>query len=123
MNDIAPAPLEKKIKKLQVKETILFAINNIPEVDPPTLEKFLELINATGTFGALSHEQIMTRMLQTLRYVPGSCAQSLLILADLLEIEIPSRRSLLTRPHAPHQLGSTHTGADQVSTRSIHNVH
>jgi hypothetical protein len=78
------------IKKLYVSETVFFAINNIPEVDHTTLEKFLELVNATGTFGVLSHEQILTKMRLTLRYIPNACPRSLDILAELLEIPMAS---------------------------------
>lgn len=76
------------IKKLYVSEMVLFAINSIPEVDQTTLEKFLELVNATGTFGILSHEQILTKMRLTLRYIPNACPRSLQILAELLEISV-----------------------------------
>ena len=78
----------KGIKKLYVSETVLFAVTNIPEVDRTTLEKFLELVNASGTFGALSHEQILTKMRLTLRYIPNACPHSLQILAELLEIPV-----------------------------------
>jgi len=78
--------MERTIKKLELKETVLFAINHIPQVNKATLEKFLELVNATGTFGAMSHEQILKKMALTLKYIPNACPQSLLILADLLEI-------------------------------------
>ena len=74
------------IKKLEIKETVLFAINHIPQVDQATLEKFLDLVNATGTFGAISHEQILAKMALTLKYIPDACPHSLLILADLLEM-------------------------------------
>jgi hypothetical protein len=84
------------IKKLEIKETVLFAINHIPQVDQATLEKFLELVNATGTFGVISHEQILTKMALTLKYVPDACPHSLLILADLLEI--PKQKEQLNLP-------------------------
>jgi hypothetical protein len=84
----ATANPKNSIKKLYVSETVFFAINNIPLVDRTTLEKFLELVNATGTFGALSHEQILTKMRLTLRYVPNVCPRSLQILAELLDIPV-----------------------------------
>ena len=82
-----PTLATNEIKKLYLKETVLFAINSIPQVDRTTLEKFLELVNTTGTFGVISHDQIIAKMRLTLKYVPGACVQSLLILADLLEIQ------------------------------------
>jgi hypothetical protein len=61
---------------------------NIPEVDRTTLEKFLELVNATGTFGTMTQEQLLNKMRLTLRYVPNASRSSLLVLADLLEIPL-----------------------------------
>jgi hypothetical protein len=86
-NKTAPA---HEIKKLQLEETVLFAINNIPQVDPQTLKQFLDLVNAGGTFGTISHEQILRKMHQVLKYIPDACMQSLLIIVDLLEIEPPN---------------------------------
>ena len=70
-----------EIKKLKLEEVVLFAINNIPQVDPTTLKQFLELTNAGGTFGTISHQQILKKMRQVLKYVPGACVSSLVILA------------------------------------------
>lgn len=93
---------QNSIKKLYVSETVYFAINNIPLVDRTTLEKFLELVNATGTFGALSHEQILTKMRLTLRYVPNVCPRSLQILAELLDIPVdPATGNQLKSSAAP----------------------
>ncbi len=88
------AMLSHEIKKIQVKEIVLFAINNIPEADSNTLKQFLELINAGGTFGSISHAQIIKKMHMVLRYIPQACVHSLLILTDLLEIELPSQQLL-----------------------------
>lgn len=75
------------IKKLYLEEMVLFAVNNIPQVDPATLEHFLELVNVDGNFGTISHEQILRKMRQVLKYIPDACGQSFLILMDLLEIK------------------------------------
>lgn len=83
--------LTNEIKKLHLEGVVLFAINNIPEADSATLKQFLELANADGAFGSISHEQILRKMNQVLRYIPGACMQSLLILVDLLEIEASDR--------------------------------
>ncbi len=88
MSNEAAAPAGQ-IKKLYIRDTVLFAIQHIPTIDQPTLEKFLELVNTTGTFGGMTHDQVLLKMHQTLKYVPNSCAKSLLILADLLEIDLP----------------------------------
>ena len=47
----------------------------------------MELVNANGNFGTISHEQILRKMDQVLKYIPNACGQSLLILMDLLEIK------------------------------------
>lgn len=87
MNSIVTSDA-KQIKKLQVKEAVSFAIENIPEADRATLEKFLAIVNTTGTFGSISHEQIRGKMRFTLKYIPDACPRSLLIVAELLEIPI-----------------------------------
>ena len=87
MSDVKALP-GREIKKLYVTETVLFAINHIPTVDQPTLKRFLELINATGTFGLMSEEQVLHKMRLTLKYIPNACPHSLLVVADLLEIPI-----------------------------------
>jgi len=76
-----------EIKKIKLKEVVLFALNNIPQADAATLKQFLELANAGGTFGTISHGQILKKMRQVLKYVPGASVSSLVILLDLLEIE------------------------------------
>lgn len=82
---------KNEIKKLHLEGIVLFAINNIPNADSTTLKHFLELANTGGTFGTISHERILKKMNQVLKYVPGACLNSLLILMDLLEIEPPKQ--------------------------------
>ena len=83
-----------EIKKLHLEAVVLFASNNIPEVDPATLERFLELVNVEGTFGTITHEQILKKMYLVLKYIPDACAHSLLALIDLLEIKPANRLAL-----------------------------
>jgi hypothetical protein len=83
-------PTPGEIKKRYVTETVLFAINNIPDVDRATLERFLELVNATGSFGMMTYDQILNKMRLTLKYVPNACSYSLRVLAELLEIPLSS---------------------------------
>jgi hypothetical protein len=78
-----------KIDKRHVEATILFAINHIPQVDVVTLERFLELINATGNFGSITDKQLLQKMTILVKYVPGSCRYSLLALAELLDVCLP----------------------------------
>jgi hypothetical protein len=88
-----------EVKKLHLEETVLFAMNHIPQADPATLKRFLELVNAGGTFGSISHEQILRKMALVLKYVPNASASSLLILLDLLEIK-PARQLALAAPQS-----------------------
>jgi hypothetical protein len=80
-----------EIKKRQVEEMVLFAINHVPQADSVTLKRFLELVNAGGTFGVISQEQILRKMYLVLKYIPNASVPSLLVLMDLLEIK-PSRQ-------------------------------
>ena len=86
------------IKKLYVKTTVEFAINHVPGVDQDTLEKFLELVNATGNFGPISETEIIEKMNLIMKYIPGACGHSLLTVAELLDIRFP-------RPTAPNTAG------------------
>jgi hypothetical protein len=79
----------QKIDKQHIEATILFAINHIPQVDGVTLEKFLELINATGNYGSITDRQLLHKMTVLVKYVPGSCRYSLLALAELLDVCLP----------------------------------
>ena len=88
MNNNTIAPVNS-IKKLYVKTTVEFAINNIPGVDQDTLEKFLELVNATGNFGPISEAEIIEKMNLIMKYIPGACGRSLLTVAELLDIRFP----------------------------------
>ena len=78
--------LGQEIDKRHVAATVLFAINNVPHADKATLERFLELVNATGNFGAISQQQLIHKMELLKKYVPETCEYSLLTLAELLEI-------------------------------------
>ena len=89
-----------EIKKLYLQETIVFAVRNIPGVDRETLEKLLELVNANGTHGSISQERLLTKMRLILKYVPGVCVHSLVILVDLLELPISNPVAMLGMPEA-----------------------
>lgn len=80
----------KEINKRHISEAALFAINNIPEVDRATLEKFMELVNnTTGTSESISFMQLIGKMHLTLSHMPDACPYSLLVLVDLLETRLP----------------------------------
>ena len=76
------------INKRDVAATVLFAINNIPAADEDTLVRFLELVNATGNFGPVSHQELIEKMILLKKYIPDTCDYSLLALSELLGIQI-----------------------------------
>jgi len=99
-----------KIEKLHIKETVSFAINNIPHIDRTTLEKLIELVYTNGNYGTISDEQLVSKMELISKYIPEPCVKSLWILADLLEIPMqPKLYQLGLFPHIPTQLRLTTT--------------
>ena len=79
-----------EIKKLHLEGIVLFAINNIPSIDVFTLRKLQELLNTPeGGFGFTTTAQLIADMELILKYVPGTCGYSLLVLAELLEMSLP----------------------------------
>jgi hypothetical protein len=113
MNKAKIAPVNQ-IKKLHVQATVEFAINNIPGVDQNTLEKFLELVNATGNFGPISEDEIIEKMNLIMKYIPGACGRSLLTVVELLDIRFPTpttndkrMRAMITPPRESKLLTST----------------
>lgn len=90
---------DHRFKKMQLADTVTFAIENIPSVDKHTLDKFLQLVHTTGTFGDMTATQIMNKMVLTLKYVPNACLFTMKVLAELLELEpaqLPRHLSLTT---------------------------
>ena len=84
------APCQDKIDKRLIISRIVFAINNIPSIDGFTLRKLQELLNTPeGGFGFTTTAQLIADMELILKYVPGTCGYSLLVLAELLEMSLP----------------------------------
>ncbi|MCG3208485.1 MAG: hypothetical protein FOGNACKC_02090 [Anaerolineae bacterium] len=76
------------IKKRQIAAAALFAAENIPGVDKKTLRRLLELVEVSGEFNWITRQELLEKMRLLLKYIPGSCRFSLLILAELLEAEL-----------------------------------
>ena len=98
--------VENGFKKVHVADTVAFALENIPDIDQLTLEKFLHLLHTTGTFGLITPEQIINKMRLTLKYIPNACARSLVIIAELLELKavsLPDMPSPETLPRRLHE--------------------
>lgn len=80
---------DSQIKKLHLETTVQFAINHIPSVDQPTLEKYLELVNINGNFGSVSEDELLEKMGLMLKFIPNACEQSLRTLGELLGVRFP----------------------------------
>ena len=83
---------DQEINKRDVAATVLFAINNVPHTDEATLERFLDLVNATGNFGPVSHRELIHKMILLKKYVPETCDYSLLALAELLGMQLVAQK-------------------------------
>ena len=75
---------ECMIDKSHLSAMAIFAINNVPHTDKFTLNKFLEVINTTGSFGSLSLDQIVTIMQWMIKNLPNVKKRSFLTLIELL---------------------------------------
>ncbi|MCB9079923.1 MAG: hypothetical protein H6631_20140 [Anaerolineaceae bacterium] len=82
-------PGSTQIDKQHISAMASFAIRNIPEADERTLNKFVELMHTTGSFGSLTEEQLVGTINLTMKYLPNACAFSLLTLLDLLSVYWP----------------------------------
>lgn len=81
------------LKKLQVKEMVLFAIENLPQLDQPTLEQFLELIDSEDSYSYISAREMASKMQLMLRHIPDACPHSLRTLASLLDVQLKNPRA------------------------------
>ena len=89
--------LNKEVKKLHVETTVKFAINHIPNIDEPTLEKFLDLVNVNGNFGTITCEQILEKIQLIKKYIPNACEWSLNAVSDLLEVQFPAKEAVIDK--------------------------
>ncbi len=84
---------EQRIDKRYIEAAAIFAINHLPQVDETTLTKFVDLINITGNFNAISHGRLIKKMNLLIHLVPGICKYSLCTLVELLDIYVPMNNS------------------------------
>jgi len=81
------------LKKIHVKEMVLFAINYLPQLDQSTLEQFLDLINSEDSYGYISARELASKMQLMLRHIPDACPYSLQTLASLLDVQLQNPRA------------------------------
>lgn len=102
-----PLPTIQKIRKSQINEAALFAINNITEVDQTTLDKFLALVANEVTSEDVSKVRLIGLMNMTMRQNPNAHPDSLLVLIGLLEAQFSPGNQVAGSPvvPSPAQLG------------------
>lgn len=93
-----------RVDKQHIAALASFAIRYIPQVDEPTLNKFLELLRTGGGFGSVTLEQLINTMRLTLKYIPNASAPSLLTLLELISAHCPLEVQIT--PHLLHYSGS-----------------
>jgi hypothetical protein len=106
------------LKKRHIADTIAFALSSLPQTDQHTLEKFLALVNIGGSHGALNLEEVVNKMRLTMKYVPQPCPETLLIVADLLEVPLPkteASQSVLPGPPPPITLNPFESYTEQFT--------
>jgi len=69
-------PTRPTIHKRDVANTVYFAINYVPQIDGATLERFLELVNATGNFGTMTDLELFQKMGLLKKYIPATCERT-----------------------------------------------
>ncbi len=88
MNKTILVPKDK-IDKRHIAATALFAMTHVPHLNQETVERFLELINATGNYGSMSDKELLQKICVLVKHVPETCEDSLLVVAELLGIGLP----------------------------------
>lgn len=83
-----PFPTTQRIRKSQISEAALFAINNLADVDKPTLQKFLTLVESEVSAEEISKVRLIGLMNLTMRQNPKAHPDSLLALIALLEAQL-----------------------------------
>lgn len=81
------------LKKIHVQEMVLFAIEYLPQLDRPTLEHFLELLDLEEAYSYISARELASKMQLMMRHIPETCAYSLQTLAALLDVQLQNPRA------------------------------
>lgn len=77
------------IKKQQLETAIAFVIEQVPDIDAWTLHKLLDYVNVTENFSSITKGELLEKMRLMRKYLPSACRYSLIMLAELLELETP----------------------------------
>ena len=90
----------EEIKKQQLETGIAFIIEQVPDVDVWTLHKLLDYVNITENFSSITKNELLEKMRLMRKYLPSACRYSLIMLAELLELEPPATENneYLTAP-------------------------
>jgi hypothetical protein len=83
----------RTIKKRQISTAALIARETIPGVDEKTIRWLLELVEVSGELTWITRDELKEKMRLLLRYIPGACGYSLLVLAELIETDLTGNRT------------------------------
>ena len=67
-----------------------FAEKHIQGIDQKTMRWLVELVEISGSGGWVTEYDLLERMRLLRKYVPGSCQYTMLVLAELLELNLPA---------------------------------
>ena len=112
----------RKIDKKHIAAMTLFAMRYVPNVDKTTLNRFLELVNLTGSIGWITEQQLLGQVKLMIKYVPGTCENSLCTIIELLDVCVPlnirsSQMALIITNNRPKVNGSKQTISLDDSTQ------
>lgn len=66
-----------------------FAVKHVQGIDRKTMRWLVELVEVSGDGGWITEGELLEKMRLLCKYIPGSCRYSMLVLAELLELNLP----------------------------------
>ncbi len=90
-----------QLKKSAIIQTITFVTKSVSGTDTTTLKNLMEMIGIGGTHGAIPPERLLSKMQKLHTYVPSTCSSTLMVVADLLEIDLDTFRSIVFNNEDP----------------------
>jgi hypothetical protein len=78
-----------------------FAVKHVQGIDRRTMRWLVELVEVSGDGGWITEGELLEKMRLLRKYIPGSCQYSMLVLAELLELNLPQVASSLAAAEWP----------------------
>lgn len=75
-----------------------YAVKHVQGIDRKTVRWLVELVEVSGDGGWITEGELLEKMRLLCKYIPGSCHYSMLVLAELLELNLPQVMSGMTAP-------------------------